>query len=154
MIASVLLASTSLAWANDSKISPDLRGYNSSSQVQVIVQYAPGANLNCSGLLGLLGCVVGDVLNLGGDLLGILPLVNGLVASLDGNAIQTLSNRSDVLYISRDRPISLMADTPGPAVNASAAWNANYTGSGIGVALIDSGVNPHKDLNSTALLGL
>jgi len=152
MMVSLLLASASLSWADDSKISPDLRGYTSGSQVQVIVQYAPSAQTNCNGLLGLLGCVVGDVLNLGGKLVGMLPLVNGLVAQLDGNAIQTLSNRSDVLYISRDRPLTLMADSPGPAVNAPAAWNSNFTGSGIGVALIDSGVNAHKDFNSTGLL--
>lgn len=144
-----LWASASIAVADDSKISPDLRGYNSTTQVPVIVQYAPGTNFNCSGLLGLLGCVVGDVLRLGGDLLGTLPLVNGLVAALDGNAIQSLSNQSNVVYISRDRSLSLMADTPGPSVNAPAAWNANYTGAGIGVALIDSGVNPHTDLFST-----
>lgn len=146
------LASATIAVANDSKISPDLRNYNGSTPVRVIVQYAPGTNFNCSGLLGLLGCVVGDVLNLGGALLSIVPLVNGLVAALDGNAIQKLSNQSNVVYISPDRSLSLMADTPGPAVNASVAWASNYTGSGIGVALIDSGVNAHQDLYSPGLL--
>jgi serine protease AprX len=144
-----LLASATIAVADDSKISPDLRGYNSSTPVPVIVQYAPGTSFQCSGLFGLLGCVIGDVLNLGGSLLSLVPIVNGLVAALDGNAIQKLSNQSNVVYISPDRPLSLMADTPGPAVNAAAAWNANFTGSGIGVALIDSGVNAHLDLNNT-----
>ena len=149
MLFCMVLASSSVAWANNAKISPDLRGYNSASQVQVIVQYAPNAQTNCTGLLGLLGCVVGDVLKLGGTVINALPLVNGLVASLDGNGIVTLSNRSDVLYISRDRPVSLLADSAAPAVNAPVAWKSNYTGSGIGVALIDSGVNNHKDLQST-----
>jgi len=151
MVFCLLLASASVAVADDSKLSPDLRGYTSSQHVQVIVQYAPNAQTNCSGLLGLLGCVVGDVLQLGGDLIGMLPVVNGLVASLDGNSIQKLSNRSDVLYISRDRPVNLLADTPAPAVNAAVAWNANYTGSGVGVAVIDSGVNSHPDLSTPGL---
>jgi serine protease AprX len=142
------LAAATLAVADDSKISPDLRGYNGKA-VPVIVQYAPGTNFQCNGLLGLLGCVVGDVLNLGGQLLSLLPVVNGLVATLDGNAIQTLSNRSDVVYISPDRPVQIMADTPGPAVNAPVAWSENYTGSGISVALIDSGVNAHPDFNGS-----
>lgn len=146
------LASATIAVADDSKISPDLRNYTGTTPVRVIVQYAPGTNLNCSGLLGLLGCVVGDVLNLGGELLSLVPLVNGLVAALDGNAIQKLSNQSNVVYISPDRSLTLMADTPGPAVNASVAWASNYTGSGIGVALIDSGVNAHQDLYSPGLL--
>ena len=82
------LASASLAVADDSKLSPDLRGYNSSTKVNVIVQWAPNAQTNCSGLFGLLGCVLGDVLKLGGSLLQALPLVNGVVASLDGPSIQ------------------------------------------------------------------
>ncbi|HVZ19027.1 MAG TPA: hypothetical protein VG897_18060, partial [Terriglobales bacterium] len=142
-----LLLGATLAWADDSKISPDLRGYKSSSQVQVIVQYAPGTNTSCNGLFGILGCVVGDVLKLGGTVLNSLPLVNGLVATLDAKGILALSNQSNVVYISKDRPVNLLMDSPGPAVNAAAAWKSNYTGSGIGVALIDSGVNNHKDLN-------
>ena len=145
----VIVASASLALADDSKISPDLRRDASNSQVQVIVQYAPGAQLSCGGLLGLLGCVIGDVLKLGGTVLNALPLVNGLVASLDHNGILALSNRSDVVYISRDRSVGLLADSAAPAVNAPVAWSSNYIGNGIGVALIDSGVNKHKDLNST-----
>lgn len=154
LLLTAVVASATLAVADDSKISPDLRNYTSSTRVQVVVQYAPGTQLNCSGLLGLLGCVVNDVLNLGGTVLSILPVVNGLVAQLDGNAIQTLSNQSNVIYISRDRPVTLMSDTPGPAVNAFAAWNANYVGSGVGVALIDSGVNSHPDFAGPSLLGL
>jgi len=146
LVFSFLLTSASLAWSDDSKISPDLRGYTG-KPVPVIVQYAPGTSFQCTGLLGLLGCVVKDVLNLGGQLLSVLPVVNGLVAILDGNAIQTLSNRSDVVYISPDRTVHLMADTPGPAVNAPVAWAENYTGTGISVALIDSGVNAHPDFN-------
>jgi serine protease AprX len=148
LVCSVVLGS-SLAYGDDSKISPDLRGYHSNSKVQVIVQYAPNAKMNCGGLLGLLGCVVGDVLKLGGAVLNALPLVNGLVASLDGNGIINLSNQPDVLYISKDRPVSLLMDSAAPAVNAPVAWKSSYTGSGVGVAVIDSGVNKHKDLDGT-----
>src|SRR3954468_9844445 len=141
----------SRSWADDSKISPDLRNHTSNEKVQVIVQYAPSAQMSCSGLLGLLGCVVGDVLKLGGSVLQALSLVNGLVASLDHNGIVSLSNQSNVLYISRDRPVSLLMDEAAPAVHAEVAWKSNYTGSGVGVALIDSGVNSHRDLNNSLL---
>ena len=57
----LLIVSASLAYANDSKLSPELRGYQSSQQVQVIVQYAPGTQVNCSGLLGLVDCLVNDI---------------------------------------------------------------------------------------------
>ena len=145
-----LLAPLSL-FADNSKISPDLQNSTYTGQTQVVVQYAPGTQLSCSGLLGLLGCVVNDVLKLGGAILGELPIVNGLVASLDHNGIVSLSNQSNVIYISKDRPLTPFFDNAAPAVNASAAWQSNYTGAGIGVALIDSGVNAHPDLFTTGL---
>jgi len=33
-----------------------------------------------------------------------------------------------------------------PAINAPAAWAAGYTGKGITVAVIDTGIYPHPDL--------
>ena len=50
----VLLATVTIARADDSKISPELRAAKPGQQTQVIVQYAPGTQLNCSGLLSLL----------------------------------------------------------------------------------------------------
>jgi serine protease AprX len=151
ILALAFLAPLSL-FADNSKISPDLQNSSSTGQVQVVVQYAPGTQLSCSGLLGLLGCVVNDVLKLGGAILGQLPLVNGLVASLDHNGIVSLSNQSNVVYISKDRSLTPFFDNAAPAVNAQVAWRSNYTGAGIGVALIDSGVNAHPDLFTTTLL--
>ena len=90
----LLVATVTLARADDSKISPELRGYKSTQQVQVIVQYAPGTQVNCSGLFGFIGCLVNDILKLGGAILGQLPLINGVVALLDGNGIVSLSNQS------------------------------------------------------------
>jgi len=140
--------------ADTSKISPDLQSSTYTGQTQVVVQYAPGTQVTCSGIFGLVDCLVNDVVKLGGTLLGQLPLVNGVVALLDHNGIVSLSNQSNVVYISKDRPLTPFFDNAAPAVNASAAWQSNYTGSGIGVALIDSGVNSHPDLLTTGLLPL
>src|ERR1700733_248484 len=147
----IVLATVTVARADDSKLSPELRGNQSTKQVQVIVQYAPGTQLNCSGLLGLVDCLVNDVVKLGGTILGQLPLVNGVVALLDGNGIQTLSNQSNVVYISTDRTLTPTLSNAASAVNAEYAWQSNYTGAGIGVALIDSGVSSHPDLNQGIL---
>src|SRR5580704_5291742 len=94
------------ALADNSKISPELRRQTSGQQVQVIVQYAPGTQVNCSGLLGLVDCLVNDVVKLGGTILAPLPLVNGVVALLDGPGILNLSNNPNVVYISTDRPLT------------------------------------------------
>ena len=147
----LLIASVTLAHANDAKISPELRGYKSTKQVQVIVQYAPGTQVNCSSLLGLVSCLVNDVVKLGGTILGQLPLVNGVVALLDGNGILNLSNQPNVVYISADRPLTPSLSNAASAVNADFAWQSNYTGSGIGVALIDSGVSNSLDLYTGVL---
>ena len=69
-----------------------------------------------------------------------------MVAILDGNGIVSLSNQSNVVYISADRPLSPTLSTAAPAVNADFAWQSNYTGAGVAVALIDSGVANHADL--------
>lgn len=154
IVLGILLVAPLLLMADNSKISSDLQGLGSGAQVQVIVQYAPGTQVTCTGLLGLVDCLLNDVVKLGGKILGQLPLVNSVVALLDGNGIQSLSNQANVVYISRDRPLSpQFLSNAAPAVNAPAAWASNYVGSGVGVALIDSGVNYHPDLNLN-LLGL
>jgi len=138
-----LLVTVTFGYADDTKISPELRGYNSTQPVQVIVQYAPGTQPgtqnNCSGLFGLVNCLVSDLLNI----VGQLPLINGVVALVDGTGIVNLSNQPNVVYISSDRQLATLDNAPS-AVNAQVAWQSNYVGTGIGVALIDSGVNNHR----------
>ena len=150
----VLVSFSAAAFADDAKISPDLRGYSSSTKTRVIVQFSSSPQQSCGGLLGLVGCLTNAILSLGGNLLGDLPLVNGVLAELDGNSIVTLSNNPSVTYISADRPLGTLSNDAPAAINASVAWQSKYTGSGIAVALIDSGVNSHRDLNTTGLLSL
>src|ERR1051326_8984580 len=150
----LVLAAPLTLLADNSKISLDMKNPTYKGQPQALVQYAPGRQVNCTGLLGLVDCLVNDVVKLGGAILGQLPLVNGVVATLDHNGIVSLSNQSNVVYISKDRPLAPSFDNAAPAVNASAAWQSNYMGSGIGVALINSGVNSHADLMTTGLLPL
>src|ERR1700755_3109657 len=104
----LLMAISVGAFANDAKISPDLRRLSPSDKKRVIVQYKT-APASCGGLLGTVTCLVDGVLKLGGQLLGDLPLVNGVVALLDGNSIVNLSNDPNVAYISADRPVTLMS---------------------------------------------
>lgn len=154
MVVFVLVSFSAAAFADDAKISPDLRGYNSSTKTRVIVQFSSSPQQSCGGLLGLVGCLTNAVLSLGGNLLGDLPLVNGVLAELDGSGIVTLSNNPSVTYISADRPLGTLSNDAAASINASVAWKSKYTGSGIAVALIDSGVNSHRDLNTTGLLSL
>ncbi|MGC2794140.1 MAG: hypothetical protein WA899_19125, partial [Candidatus Sulfotelmatobacter sp.] len=131
LIVTGMIVTGTLAYAQNPKLSPELQDYTGTQPVQVIVQYAPGTQVTCTGLLGLLDCLVNDVLNLGGKIIGQLPLINGLVAQLDGNGIQSLSNHSSVVYISSDRPLQSSLSNAAYAVNAPFAWQSNYIGTGV-----------------------
>src|SRR5436853_2459918 len=131
-----VLASVTIVHADTSKLSPDLQKY-SGSKARVVVQYNnPPSLLDLSTLTGLVGSIVNS-----------LPLVNAVVADLPLSSILSLSNQTNVKYISLDRPLSPSLSNAAPAVNAFAAWQSGYTGSGIGIAVVDSGISSHPDLN-------
>src|ERR1700694_1336157 len=61
--------------------------------------------------------------------------------------LSALENNPDVAYVTLDHPLKGADDYTDAAANVSAAWSAGYDGTGIGVAVIDSGVNDsHADL--------
>ncbi len=132
--------------ANNAKISPDLQALlsNPSANVNVIVQYSKPPS--CSGLLG--GLLCGTLNLLGGVLKTTFSLLNAVSATVQVGNIVNLSNQSNVVYISLDRPVVAALDYTTAAVNAPMAWNSGLTGTGIGVAVIDSGIYNHPDLNN------
>jgi serine protease AprX len=137
------------ALGNNSKISPDLQALlnDSSTQVNVIVQYNSQQSTSCSG--GLLGDLLCPVLNLvGGVVNDLLGVINGVAASMSIGDVVNTSNQSNVSYISLDRPVRPMLDYTAAAVDAQYAWSAGFDGTGVGIAIIDSGIYPHQDLNA------
>src|SRR6185436_3283602 len=140
-----LLLSAGAAFADNSKISPDLLPLLGSpnSTHNVIIQYytAPSSG-------GLLGGLLGGVLNLAGGLLRtVFNLIPAVTAILNPSQIISVSNQSAVKYISLDRPVRPSLDYSAAAVGAPTAWNLGLDGTGIGVAVIDSGIYAHPDLN-------
>ncbi|HTU46147.1 MAG TPA: S8 family peptidase [Bryobacteraceae bacterium] len=61
--------------------------------------------------------------------------------TLPAASLQELAQDPDVVYISLDRKVRSHLDLSAAAINAAVAWSSNYTGAGIGVAVIDSGIN-------------
>ncbi len=124
------------------KISPDLAAMmaNKAGAVRVIVQYknAPatkqlsktqfhGAKLNSS-----------------------LSLIKAGAFTMSRAAIRALASDRDVAFISPDRQLKAMDDLTDSAVGVSSAWDSGYDGTGVGVAIIDSGVNDnHSDLEDS-----
>jgi serine protease AprX len=132
----LLLALASTAFANNSKISPDLQALlgNSSTTVKVIVQYnsLPSVNL-------LLGGVVKQVFS----------LINAVAGTVGVSDLVALSNQPNVSYISLDRSLVASLDYSTNGVNAPVAWSSGWDGTGVGVAIIDSGIYSHPDLLSS-----
>ncbi|MGD1096800.1 MAG: hypothetical protein ABSB35_33005, partial [Bryobacteraceae bacterium] len=124
----VLLTALS-AFADDSKIAPDLQPLlsNPSNQINVIVQYntpAPTAAANGGLPGGLLGVVGGVVNLLGGVLKTVFTLIPAVSATVNPSQLVGLSNQSNVSYISLDRSLEASLDYSAAAVNASSAWNS------------------------------
>ena len=143
MCLALLLACS--AFANNSKISPDLRPLltNAANNVNVIVQYnsplcpAVTAGTPCPAI-NLLGGVVKEV----------FTVISAVAVTLPAASVTTLSNKPNVTYISVDRSLGAALDYSANGVNAPVAWNGGWDGTGIGVAVIDSGIYSHPDLLS------
>ena len=135
----VLLLTGSLAFAGSSKVSQDLSKLSPSSNVNVIVQYYNAAGTADTNAATAVGAT--DEQSVGQSKLNRYTMTPAAAAKLAAN--------SNVKYISPDRPLKGASfDTNIMAVNADLATNLGYDGTGISIAVIDSGVNSINDLKS------
>src|SRR5262245_57240993 len=82
-----------------------------------------------------------DVKKLGGKLGRLLPSINGHVVELPNNMIRRLADNPAVDSIHWDRPTSGEMNYAAVTVGARAVQqNLGFTGAGVGVAVIDSGI--------------
>ena len=102
------------------------------------------------------------VKGLGGEMKREFKNFNMRVISISENALVALENGKGVKFVAPDREtfgmalttLAPSASTPSAAhktarVPADGSANANYRGSRIGIAIIDSGVGHHVDLDSS-----
>jgi len=139
-----LCVTGSAVLADNSKISADLQPLlaNPSNNINVIVQYNTPPQ-SSGGLLGGVLNLVGGVLN------AVFSLIPAVSATVHPASLIAISNQSNVAYISLDRSLSASLDYSAGAVNAPQAWSSGWDGHGVGVAVIDSGIFAHPDLNVT-----
>jgi serine protease AprX len=74
--------------------------------------------------------------------------VNAVSVKLNATQIQTIVLDPNVKYVSPNRVTKGSLDITTATVNANVAWGLGYTGTGVGVAVIDSGVYAHDDLKN------
>ncbi len=131
------------------KFGPDLapvvarahHGAAANETVKVIVQYKQVPQSEQEGRMQSLGARLNHRLG----------MVKGIALTIPVNALPALEKDSDIISVSLDHPLRALDETTDTATNVTAGWNAGYNGAGIGVAVIDSGINDsHPDLwNST-----
>jgi serine protease AprX len=107
------------------------------------------------------------VTSLGGQIQQHISLINAVVANVPTSAVPELCASSAVAQVTVNAPVQLLGSSygrPGGSFNAAsdvdsmynveamdgahAYWNAGFTGQGVGVALIDSGVVPVDGLTT------
>ncbi len=132
----ILMLTAGLAFAGSPKISKDLEGKKAGDTVDVIVQFREAPTEKHHEKLK----------KKRGRLKEELELVQGGVYSIPADALDSLADDPDVVYISPDRPVQGMLDYATTAVGADTARNLGYDGKGVGVAVIDSGISDHSDL--------
>lgn len=157
LIAAILFTASALA--KPSKLSPDLQqnianrgsrhfnGAADASNLDVIVQFKHPVTASDHA----------KVTGRGGRLNKELKLVWGGAYTVPLSAFNDLAADPDVAYISPDRPLSSTStgsltpvlDYHAQSVNAPAAWAQGLNGSGIGVAVIDSGIINSPDLQDS-----
>jgi serine protease AprX len=98
------------------------------------------------GVLGLVGGVVNGVVNL------VFGVLHAVVYTVPASSLENLASDPNVTYISPDRVLAGQLDYSTAAVNANSAWKFGLTGSGVGVAVIDSGIDSNPDLSVLGLL--
>src|SRR5271157_701413 len=126
--------------ANDAKLAPELKQATTDGMVSVIVRYNT-----------VPGNIHKDKIRMSGGALGRdLALVNGVTAQVPASALATLSEDDAVAYISPDRPVRSHMTNAAPAVLANYAWGLGFDGSGVGVAVIDSGIHAVDDLTDSS----
>ena len=83
-----------------------------------------------------------------------LGLINGQAVDIPVKLLDEILQHPEIAYVSPDRPNKAMWDDAPPPVNAPVArQNYGVEGTGIGIAVIDSGVYQHDDLQKADMSG-
>src|SRR5579864_2009523 len=132
----LLISGTQLIFAG-SKIAPDVPTSTPNATTEVIVRYKTPPTKDELKQLGPYGQIKRH-----------LDVINALHVSLTQQAIAALASDPNVVYVSPNRTLGGALDITDQAVNATLAWKLGWDGTGVGVAVVDSGITVKNDLMS------
>ncbi len=134
ILIALILSLASVAFAA-SKLSSDLPPGNSNALVNVIVQFKTLPTKDELKLFGPYGQVKKTFNSINAIFVTVSP---GLFAALQAD--------SNVKYVSPNRAQRSFLDLTTAAVSAGVAWQSGFDGTGVGIAIIDSGIALKHDL--------
>src|SRR5438874_12608228 len=147
-VAASLLAALTSLWLVAAAVPRAAAEIASLRRASVIVRLFPGAGAGPSTA----------VQHLGGSVTMRIPLIHALVADVPVSDVALLRGLPGVSSVTRNRPVHFLDQSfnqntyPGSTLNtakiigAQDMWRDGYTGAGVDVALIDSGVAPVNGL--------
>ncbi|HZK35092.1 MAG TPA: S8 family peptidase [Bacillota bacterium] len=75
-----------------------------------------------------------------------LPLINAYAVELESAELEEMARSDIVEYISDDVKMTSLLNVAAQEVGARIANDTGYTGKGVGIAILDTGIYPHQDL--------
>ena len=124
--------------ADINKVCPVIKGQLSSSSnisIPVIISYKSSKKIK-----------EGEISSLSGKLKHSLPIINGCACEMNIDSILRLTSDPDVEFISYDSKVFVVMEEARKTIGADYSLNTKYTGKGVTVAIIDTGIAPHADL--------
>src|SRR5882672_31511 len=140
-------------YKRDGELEQRSNGRNSLETTRVIVTFVPGAKLPNEFKKFIRRAINNNTNGNGDD--SKLDLINGQVLDLPNNVLRQLATNPSVFRIHYDRPIKSHNYRTAVTVGARTVQETlGYTGAGVGVAVLDSGITSwHDDLtNKTSKL--
>ena len=76
-----------------------------------------------------------------------LPLIFSFSTEVNEKNLQKLLQNKGVKKVWYDREVRAVLDVAAPSVGSGYLWESGYTGKGIGIAVLDTGIYNHPDLD-------
>ena len=141
MSATLLLCSATAVWGGEEKLAKDLRRDNAPGNLDVIVRYKTTPSEKHRQ----------KIANRGGALKNQFDLIKSGHYSVPANMLRELANDPDVEYVSPNRPVGshsvVMLDQAMATMGADLAYQFSVNGTGVGIAVIDSGIGNNTDVS-------
>ncbi|HEY6763983.1 MAG TPA: S8 family serine peptidase [Candidatus Sulfotelmatobacter sp.] len=139
----LFLSSTFTLAERHPKLSPELKSaQRNDAMVDVIVQFNHKPQNHSAAMSA-------KIAGKGGSIQHDFSFFHAMHASMPASRLAELENDGEVAYISVNRPLRNKLYNAAGAVNANYAWTLGLDGTGIGVAVIDSGIHVSPDLQTS-----